>query len=426
MSVQAGYFKRMSTLSLLYFVQGAPYGFQTSCLPLILRKQGLSHTQLGALKLLFIPWVCKPLYAPIVERTKSDLWWLVMSMLGMCLTCLGSAWLGLLSLPLLSVVLFMLNLASATQDITVDSVAIRILEPNELGTGNTVQVVAYKLGAVMVGGSLLWVGEEWGHPFMWFCFSLLYFVVVMLILSLNLIHTTNNTDRGSSSSTISMINENLSKIFKVEGTLWMVIFLLFYKLCERGEAVFPIYLVDKKIPLQRLALWNGVVRSVASIGGSATGGVLISNMKWKPRRVLMMFASVRIIPMLAKTILVGLWGFDSVDLQDLDRVSLESAFFYISIFSLCLGNFCAGILTTAAFTAMMNLSQGAPESIRSTHYSLLATTEVLGKLSFATVSGLIIDEVGLVCIFGIFSLLAGSTLPLLHYMPDNLKGETRN
>ena len=29
----------------------------------------------------------------------------------------------------------------------------------------------------------------------WFCFSLLYFVVVMLILSLNLIHTTNNTDR---------------------------------------------------------------------------------------------------------------------------------------------------------------------------------------------------------------------------------------
>ncbi len=29
---------RLVTLSLLYFVQGAPYGFQTACLPIILRE----------------------------------------------------------------------------------------------------------------------------------------------------------------------------------------------------------------------------------------------------------------------------------------------------------------------------------------------------------------------------------------------------
>ena len=78
---------RFSTLALLYFVQvgseikatdftlilllkGAPYGFQTACLPLILRKSGLSFSSLGAMKLLFLPWVCKPLYAPLIERTK--------------------------------------------------------------------------------------------------------------------------------------------------------------------------------------------------------------------------------------------------------------------------------------------------------------------------------------------------------------------
>jgi len=130
------------------------------------RKQGLSYSQLGALKLLFIPWVCKPLYAPVVERTKSDLWWLVSSMLVMFTTCLVTAYQGDVSLTVLSIVLFILNLASATQDITVDSVAIRILQPTELGAGNTVQVVAYKLGAVTVGGSLLWVGEELGHSLM--------------------------------------------------------------------------------------------------------------------------------------------------------------------------------------------------------------------------------------------------------------------
>jgi hypothetical protein len=40
-----------------------------------------------------------------------------------------------------------------------------------------------------------------------------------------------------------------------------------YKLCERGESVFPLYLVDKEIPLKRLAVWNGIIRSLASVAG---------------------------------------------------------------------------------------------------------------------------------------------------------------
>ena len=69
-------FLKLSTLSILYFVQGAPYGFQSACLPIILRSQGLSYTALGVLKLLFLPWVCKPFYAPLVDRTFNRKWWL--------------------------------------------------------------------------------------------------------------------------------------------------------------------------------------------------------------------------------------------------------------------------------------------------------------------------------------------------------------
>lgn len=69
-------FLKLSTLSVMYFVQGAPYGFQSACLPIILRSQGSSYTTLGVLKLLFLPWVCKPLYAPLVDRTFTRKWWL--------------------------------------------------------------------------------------------------------------------------------------------------------------------------------------------------------------------------------------------------------------------------------------------------------------------------------------------------------------
>ena len=54
----------------------------------------------------------------------------------------------------------------------------------------------------------------------------------------------------------------------------MISFVLFYKLCERGEGTLPLYLVDKGVPMAKLAFWNGIVRSAASIGGSTIGSLM--------------------------------------------------------------------------------------------------------------------------------------------------------
>ena len=56
---------------------------------------------------------------------------------------------------------------------------------------------------------------------------------------------------------------NWRMMLSVPGTAGMVAFVLTYKLCERGEATLPIYLVDKGVPVSSLAFWNGVVRSVS-------------------------------------------------------------------------------------------------------------------------------------------------------------------
>ena len=42
--------------------------------------------------------------------------------------------------------------------------------------------------------------------------------------------------------------------------------------------------------------------------------------------------------------------------------------------------FFQGAITTATFTVMMRLSQTAPSSLQGTHYTVLATCEVFGKL----------------------------------------------
>ena len=130
---KTGQIVRYATLSLLYLVQvetfvsvllvpklnliqGAPYGFQTSCLPLLLRQDGLSFSSLSVMKLLFLPWVCKPLYSPLLERTLSRSTWLIVALATMAMTCLlASLTVNQADVTSLSIVLLLLNFASAAQ-----------------------------------------------------------------------------------------------------------------------------------------------------------------------------------------------------------------------------------------------------------------------------------------------------------------------
>lgn len=106
------------------------------------------------MKLLFLPWVLKPLYSPLLERTRSRTWWLRTALGAMATSCsLAALVVGEQDLAALSVLLLLLNLCSAaqvpcryspqfgSQDICVDSLALSILLPSELGAGNTIQVI---------------------------------------------------------------------------------------------------------------------------------------------------------------------------------------------------------------------------------------------------------------------------------------------
>ena len=61
------------------------------------------------------------------------------SILVLGLTCLLASLTSLETMSPILLVLLMLNAASAVQDICVDSLAIEILEPGELGAGNMIQ-----------------------------------------------------------------------------------------------------------------------------------------------------------------------------------------------------------------------------------------------------------------------------------------------
>ena len=150
-----------------------------------------------------------------------------------------------------------------------DSLALEILDPGELGAGNMIQVVAYKAGSVFAGAALLWVKEASSWAAMWAVFGCLYLLCLVLVQGLGLGYSKKTRmeeekeeeDAGPRLSAPWLV-ANWRRMLSVPGTAGMVAFVLTYKLCERGEATLPIYIVDKGVPVASLTFWKGVVRSV--------------------------------------------------------------------------------------------------------------------------------------------------------------------
>lgn len=444
--------RKIATLGTMYFVQGLPYGFQDKFIPTYLRSAGHSYTQLSLMKLLLLPWLCKTLFAPVIDIFWTKSLWLLYSLS----TLAATAFLGLFISPsnfiIVSTWIFTLNMASAVQDVAVDGLALSILQDKEIGHGNTAQVVGYKLGALFGGGILFWIHFRFGWSGLCLLLFVLYISAIFLFVLLyeddrknlnanaishdyseEICHPKSydtdvkkrKTDKASELLPLDagqqseklrdmQTNENVFQVFlsvfKVKGTLRISAFILLYKMGERGAlSSFPLFLVDRGVTVQQLGFWSGVVSQIASLSGSVLGGWLLRD----KRRLLIIVRHVcllRNIPVFVEWFIVNLWKHDSSNLT-------QNLVFCLSILSICCLDFLAGIMTTAVFTLMMSCSLSAPPSVQGTHYTFLSSTEVAGKLIFSAITGALIDWLGVSLVYFIFVIL---TLSVYFLVPNGM------
>lgn len=232
-------------LAFLYFLQGLPYGLQSKFLPVYFRSHGMSLTDISLFKLLLLPWMCKALWAPFVDRygTKKD--WLVWSMSGLVATCMFGAFTPPQQIIPLAVVLFLFNLLTSTQDIAVDGLAIRILSSSDLAYGNIAQVVGYKVGTVVSGGVLTWLTDYLPWHVLFFLLVGVYSLsVVMVTVCVPHMEPTRDesgtfvdgpnsgkdTDIEDDRGHWRWFTSHLMEVFETPGTKWIIVFVLMYKL----------------------------------------------------------------------------------------------------------------------------------------------------------------------------------------------------
>lgn len=225
---------KLLPLAGLYLVQGLPYGLQSGLLPMLLRARGLSLTRVALAKVLYLPWLLKLAWAPLVDTRGSLRAWLTLSTAALGLVCALLAALppaaGPAGLPAtVAGLLLLLNLGAAVQDVALDTLAVQLLEPAELGPGNTVQVVAYKLGAVLAGGGLLAFVPALSWALLFVLLAATYWLAAALVWAAPALRQLPVHQPQPSEAPLRTLHI-LQDLLAMPGTLWTAGFVLTYKL----------------------------------------------------------------------------------------------------------------------------------------------------------------------------------------------------
>ncbi len=400
--------RKLGLLCALYFVQGMPFGFQVTALPVYLRTQGISVKTISFLGLLSAPWILKVLWAPLVDRYGSERIgrrksWILPLQLALAATCAAAASVvSKGSLPMLLGLVFLMNLFAATQDIAVDGLAVDLLERHELGLGNTAQVDGYKVGMLTSGGLLVWASDYIGWQGLFLAMAALSLIVFGITLFAREPHST-----ASTGSVVRVdwreVFQRLKAAMRLPGTGWLLLFIGTYKLGEMmTDVLYKPFLVDSGLKTSQIGLWSGTIGLTLSLLGSLVGGLLATRMPLLG--ALTLTASLRILP------LVGRWWLASSGVTQAGFIGVTLA-----------EEFFGGALTTVMFAFMMSR---VDRRIGATHYTLFACVEVLGKFPGGPIGGVLADDYGWsyarVFLLGIVLSVAflGLLLPLRKYRTE--------
>ncbi|KSU57128.1 MULTISPECIES: MFS transporter [unclassified Gordonia (in: high G+C Gram-positive bacteria)] len=380
----------LSLLTVLYFAQGLPYGFFSQAVPVILREEGYSLTQISVYGLLFAPWGLKFLWAPYVDAYGTRRRWLVSLQLSSAVVALVLATLDLSgSLVWLLIGIAVINLLSATQDIATDGLAVSMLEPRQRGLGNGIQVGAYRIGMIAGGGGLLWLFSFAGWRALFVVMAVLLFAVTVGVWFLAREPSRPTGDAPPTPSkrvSPGLLLTGWSSRLRRPGVIAFILVVGAFKFGNSmASALVGPFMSDIGLTLGQIALVEGVLSSAGALGGAALGGWLAYTYG---RRHALLVGGV------TQTLSLGLYLVASIGVGGFSLVVTASLAEHI------LG----GAATVAVFTLMMDACQKGYEGSDYTLFAC-AVVGVQGAAGFA--AGIVGDLFGFPAIFASGLILSG-------------------
>jgi PAT family beta-lactamase induction signal transducer AmpG len=267
---------KLAVVGVLYFAEGIPFGFIITSVNAYLSGLGVPPEQIGILSLLSLPWSLKFFWSPLVDRYGLRSTWILAAqgVMILCLLALASLVGGPVTLSFW-LLLAILCLASATQDLAIDAYTIDFLETQELGIANGIRSGAYRFGSLAAGSGLLilsdWVG--WRPAFVGVGGLFVALVVTILAFrSFRLPRVASGPDHKHDSPLA--IFSTALKGLGTHPSFWAII--LFTLLYKAGDAMMGIMVIPfwKSLSFSstQIGVVSGMLGSVATTLGGLLGG----------------------------------------------------------------------------------------------------------------------------------------------------------
>ena len=384
--------RRMLVCIFTGFASGMPLYVLIQLVPLWLRDQGVSLTEIGLFALVGIPYTWKFLWAPFMDRWVPPLLgrrrgWMLVSQVALML---GIGALGMFkpeqTLPVIAGLCLAVAFFSASQDVVIDAYRREILPDEELGLGNSIHITAYRL-AGLIPGSLSFILADflpWSSVF-WITGA---FMLVGVLLSLYAPEP--ETDQPAYKGLRDTVTRPFGEYLERRGWKAMLLILGFMFLYKLGDnmatALSSAFYYDLGfskseigVVAKNAALWPAIL-------GGLFGGVIM--IKLGINRALWLFGIVQVVSILGFAVLAQagnvLW-----------LLGVVIAFEYTGVG-----------LGTAAFTAF--IARETSRTYAATQFALFTALAAVPRTFANATTGVIADAVGW---YGFFVLCAVLAVP---------------
>lgn len=393
--------KRLLIVFMLGFSSGLPLALLSSTLQAWFSNAGMSLWATGSLSLLGLPYACRTLWGPLLDRYtlfslgKRRSWMLVMQAF-LLLGFNTMAWLSPTSSPSwMALLAFFLASCSATQDVAIDAHRTEYLPIEEHALGASLAVLGYRLALLMAGGIALIMASHVG-------FAMAYRIMGFLMM-LGMLATLWSTE--PSMPIVNKISlgqafiDPLKEILSRQGIFALFLFIFFYKLGEAftttsSGIVMPFLIQGLGFSLDVVGYVNKVMGVTSVVLGGVLAGILL--LRWSLYKSLFLFGSLQALTQIF-FILLAMAG---------KNVSL------LAVAVVC-DNFAAGMSSTALVALFMRI---VDKRYTGTQFSMLVAISTIPRIVSGPIAAFVQSWVGWVGLYQLSFLLAFTFIPFLIFI----------
>jgi PAT family beta-lactamase induction signal transducer AmpG len=389
--------RKMLACMFLGFSSGMPLFVGTHLVPAWLRTNEVDLATIGLFAILGLPYTWKFVWSPLMDRYSPPFLgrrrgWALLTQLSLIL-CIGvmGQFDPATSLQGIVVMVFLVALFSASQDIVLDAYRRELLEDDELGTGTSVWINAYRL-ALLVPGSLgLILSDHLSWPVVFWVVAAFMLVGVITTLMIREVSDDSLAPHSLREAVVEPFVEFFSRD-GIKGGLAILAFLFLYKLGDNmATALATPFYIDMGYTRTEIGSVAKVAGLWAMIAGGILGGIIM--LKISINRALWLFGFVQVF-----TILPYIW-------------LSQAGHTLTGLFVVVSGEYLGVGLGAIAITAYM--ARETSKAFTATQFALFSSFIAVPRTFANASTGFIVEAVGWTQFFVVCAIVAIPGMVLL-------------